>query len=257
MNPQGHPPGILFLHGYACSSRDWSCVADLIREGNPVYAPDFPGHGQSRADRPVTFAELVRFTQALIEQRLRLPPVVVGHSMGGMVAVALAAQRPDLVSGIVLADAFPHLPTASAVLGGPTDPDDQFGFGSVMDADTPVEIQRRIRETMRRGVACAGTALFDSLLEVDLRPLLNAITTPSLLLLGDRRRITERDLPTILYRLGYDSLPKLAAELVHSHHFVMLEQPTRTASLIRSFIDFIDFIDRTACTRRLNKQDER
>jgi pimeloyl-ACP methyl ester carboxylesterase len=244
MNPQGHsipdgrnPPEVLLLHGYACSSRDWSDVADLICEKNPVHAPDFPGHGQSQADPPPTFPALIRFTQELIEHRFRRPPIVVGHSMGGMAASALAAQRPDLVSGIVLADAFPHLATASEVLGGPTDPSDPYGYGSVMDADTPEDVQHRIREAMRRGVARVGTALFDSLLEVDLRPLLGAITTPVSLILGDRRRITERDLPTIVDRLGYGPLPALAAELVHSHHFVMLEQPKRTASLIRSFID--------------------
>jgi pimeloyl-ACP methyl ester carboxylesterase len=235
----GTGPGILFLHGYACSSRDWMPVADSISRTHPGYAPDFPGHGESREQAPLTFDELVHFAADAIQRQFWQPPVLVGHSMGGMVGIALAADQPDLVSGIVLADAFPHLPTAAELFGGPDDPSDPFGFGSVMDAQTPRGVQDHIRTTMKRGAERAGTTLFSSLLDVDLRPMLSAISVPSLLLLADRRWITEDKLPALLGGLGYHDLPALATTLIPSHHFVMLEQPGMVAGLLRSFLDHL------------------
>src|SRR5690606_17216146 len=93
-----------FLHGYACSARDWVPVAERL-DGDHLLV-DLPGHGSRASSAPAGFASLVDGVAALLAA-LDRPAVLVGHSMGGMVAVAVAAAHPGLLRGVVLADAFP------------------------------------------------------------------------------------------------------------------------------------------------------
>lgn len=121
------------------------------------------------------------------------------------------------------------------VFGGPEDADDPFGYGSVLDRVTPLDIQEQIRSEMARGAERAGPELFESLVELDMRRTLADIHLPSLLLLGGRRWVARAELPTILEQLGYGRLDGLQSTILGSHHFVMLEQPVATADAIRSF----------------------
>ncbi|MER3411507.1 MAG: alpha/beta hydrolase, partial [Thermoleophilia bacterium] len=67
--------------------------------------PDLPGHGGSAPLPGASLPALAEVVGALAEEEGMLPAVVVGHSLGGVVALWLAAQRPDRVRGIVLAGA--------------------------------------------------------------------------------------------------------------------------------------------------------
>ena len=99
---------VLALHGITSSHRAWSLVADRVAAspGVLVLAPDLRGRGRS-ADLPGPYgmaghaADLVAVLDRLVPGRRA---VLAGHSMGGFVAVALAARRPDLVEAVVLVD---------------------------------------------------------------------------------------------------------------------------------------------------------
>jgi lipase len=99
---------VLALHGITASHRAWSLVAAEVARtpGVLVLAPDLRGRGRS-ADLPGPYgmaqhgSDLVAVLDELAPGR---PAVVAGHSMGGFVAVTLAAARPDRVDGVVLVD---------------------------------------------------------------------------------------------------------------------------------------------------------
>ncbi|MEF3274318.1 MAG: alpha/beta hydrolase [Chloroflexus sp.] len=98
-------PPIVFLHGWgAFKELWWSALRDLGRDYRCV-ALDMPGHGESRigqADRIEAIAVLVaEFCRDLGLSEI----ILVGHSMGGSVAVELALRQPDLVRRLVLVDA--------------------------------------------------------------------------------------------------------------------------------------------------------
>lgn len=83
---------MLLLHGLGATGGVW--------RGWDGLAPDLPGHGAAPWDPPYTFA---RHAEALLPLLGGLdgPVAVVGHSMGGVVALALAALAPDRVSSVV------------------------------------------------------------------------------------------------------------------------------------------------------------
>ena len=99
-NPKGQP--LLLLHGYTDSSRSWSLTAPFLSDYR-LLIPDQRGHGGS--DAPLCcygstqFADDARlFLDAMGVKRA----AVVGHSLGSMVAISLAADHPDRVSSLIL-----------------------------------------------------------------------------------------------------------------------------------------------------------
>lgn len=229
-------PMLVFLHGYGCSSHDWAPVADRLRTDHECVLLDLPGHGTSSCPAPTRFAELVTQVRSMIEDSSARPPVIVGHSLGGMIGLALAERGSVPLHALLLVDAFPYLPAVTDVFGGAETDSDPFGYGSVMDRQTPRGVQEWIRSSMSAGVPRAGKALFDSLLATDLRQGLWRITTQVSLIVGDRRYLTPDQMPQCLDRLGYSTLRGLRVNLAPSHHFVMLECPELVVHQIRAIV---------------------
>jgi 3-oxoadipate enol-lactonase len=94
----GDGPPILLLHGFGGSAWNFAELAPLL-DGYRLVVPDLPGQGGSA---PLPAPSLAGFADA-VAGLLDGPAVVVGHSMGGVVALRLAERHPGLVSGLVLA----------------------------------------------------------------------------------------------------------------------------------------------------------
>ncbi|MGW5262313.1 alpha/beta fold hydrolase [Microbispora sp. NPDC004025] len=101
--PEGGVPLVL-LHGLGEGMADWAGVAPALAAHRHVYALDLRGHGAS--ERPGTYGlELMRDDVLAFLDALSLGTVdVIGHSMGGLVAYLLAAERPDRVRTLILED---------------------------------------------------------------------------------------------------------------------------------------------------------
>jgi pimeloyl-ACP methyl ester carboxylesterase len=103
-------PRLVFLHGLGGSHLNWSALGPLINGRVRVLAPDLVGHGLTpTGDRTADLEGHRRLLSGFLEV-VGAPAVVVGNSMGGLVAALQAATEPDSVSGLVLVD--PALPTA-------------------------------------------------------------------------------------------------------------------------------------------------
>lgn len=99
---------LLFLHGIMGHRRDWDVAIDRLARQHLVVAPDQRGHGRSEWTHSYRVSEMADDAIALVE-RLGLGPVpIMGHSMGGMVALLVAERRPDLVDRIVVVDIVPE-----------------------------------------------------------------------------------------------------------------------------------------------------
>lgn len=99
-------PALVLVHGLGGAASNWTELAPALAVSRRVVVPELAGHGRSDplpdASSLDPFAEGV----ALIAERERLRrAVLVGHSLGGVVALRLALRRPDAVAGVVLAAA--------------------------------------------------------------------------------------------------------------------------------------------------------
>ena len=107
----GGKPGIVFVHGGAAHAEWWSFLAPLFTpEWHPV-AFDLSGHGDS-GRRPRYSHEIWADEVVAMAERSRFPgpPVVVGHSLGGLVTMQTAAAHGEDLAGAVIVDAPVHRP---------------------------------------------------------------------------------------------------------------------------------------------------
>jgi pimeloyl-ACP methyl ester carboxylesterase len=101
---EGEP--LVLVHGLGGAASNWVALAPLLLPGRRVLVPELPGHGGSEA-LPAA-PNLNVFADRLAELVARegvAPAPVVGHSLGGAIALRLAIRRPDSVSRLVLAAA--------------------------------------------------------------------------------------------------------------------------------------------------------
>ncbi len=98
---KGYP--VLLLHGYLETKEVWGDFAQSLADNYRVIAPDIPGHGKSSVLAPIhTMEMMASVVNALLEHLFINTCTVVGHSMGGYVALALAEKFPVRVDNLVL-----------------------------------------------------------------------------------------------------------------------------------------------------------
>jgi 3-oxoadipate enol-lactonase len=102
---EGSGPVVVLAHALGCDHTMWDEVAEQLAPGFTVLRFDQRGHGASDiVSGPFSIEDMADDAAALIEAQGAGPVHFVGLSMGGMVAQALAARRPELVRGIVVAN---------------------------------------------------------------------------------------------------------------------------------------------------------
>lgn len=97
----GQGPPVVLLHGVGLQADACAPQIDAFRATHRVIAPDMLGHGQSpRPKGPMALGDYARATRCLLDA-LPEPALVIGHSMGAMIALDLASRAPDKVCGVV------------------------------------------------------------------------------------------------------------------------------------------------------------
>jgi pimeloyl-ACP methyl ester carboxylesterase len=116
---EGQAP-VLLVHGAGASSAIWTMVTARLARASRVVAIDLPGHGESAAregGRTAPSLQGYRDAVGALARALGLgPSIVVGHSMGALVAIEAALAWPDQVRGLVLCAAAPRLPVREELL---------------------------------------------------------------------------------------------------------------------------------------------
>ncbi len=96
-------PTVVFLHGAGMDHTAWAQHDRWFsHHGYNVLAPDLPGHGRSGGALLPSIAEMADWTSALLDASGAKQAKLIGHSMGSLIALEMAARHPDKVSALVL-----------------------------------------------------------------------------------------------------------------------------------------------------------
>lgn len=145
---EGEKAPVLLVHPLGLSEAIWQDLARrLAALGHPTLRYDLRGHG--RSPNPAGswgLAELAEDAARLIQEWGRGPVVMLGLSLGGVVAQQLAATRPELLRGLVLAHCDSHYPEAArAVFSGRIEAARSHGMAAVADAALGRYLNPRLR----------------------------------------------------------------------------------------------------------------
>lgn len=103
----GSGPPLLLLHGLFGSCSNWRGVARALSVANTVVSVDLRNHGASPWSSAMDYPSMADDVRQLIETLGLKQPALLGHSMGGKTAMALALRYPELVSRLIVADIAP------------------------------------------------------------------------------------------------------------------------------------------------------
>ncbi len=196
----------MLCHGWLESSWCWTKIVERLMPQYTVYALDLVGFGQSTAAPGTTPYDVHSNSlvfEALLRERVGEPAHLVGHSMGGMIALNIGAHHPGLLRSLSLISAPIDGPTAVArvlqLVGLPLVRDSTYrllrsrGIARLLSNffvyATPVPDQM-IEDAQR----VSHAALFGSarsILETNFEPILRKVRTPSMVLFGDKDRVID------------------------------------------------------------------
>lgn len=228
---------LVFIHGSGDSAQVWEPLIALLPEVEAV-ALDLPGHG-ALVDQPgattMSVGEYATFVRDEIERRGLIRPTVVGHSLGGAVALQLALEAPALVGRLALVGSGARLRVAPAFLtaareagaqGAPIITRMSFAEAHATEADA---YQAR-RAPTAPGVLYRDLAACD---QFDVMGELERITQPALIIVGAHDRMTPPKFAEYLHtRLRASAL----AVIPDAGHYAQIEQPALVASALREWL---------------------
>ncbi|GAB3562028.1 hypothetical protein GCM10027445_01840 [Amycolatopsis endophytica] len=227
-------PILVALPGTLCSPRVFDRLAAGVAGTVDVDAVDWMG-----GPGPWRIGDVADFVAARIEQRHGGPVLVAGHSTGGAIALALAAARPDLVSGLLLANTGAHMRghgDVDRILGTIANGWGPRLHAAVLDRSFAEPVPAEVRDVLLAYAAgvprAAALEVLRSQRDEDLTPLLPGITCPVTLLHGvhDRAR-TVADAETIAA-----GLPDCDLRTLHTGHTPVWEDAPATADAVRDLL---------------------
>jgi len=223
---------VVLIHGLSASSRWWSKNIDALAERHLVAAVDLTGFGQNRRfyilpETVPVFGELTALLARWIET-FDQPVHLVGHSMGGLIAIRLAAERPDLIRSLVLVDAagMPfHLDPRPHMRALPKPPYGGARFVRVL-----------LPDFLRAGpasVAVAGTRVVRG----DVRPMMHAIRVPALLVWGENDPLV----PLFYGQAMQEEIPGSKLVVIpRAAHVPMWDAPDEFNRILLDFFDDVE-----------------
>ncbi|WP_354644281.1 alpha/beta fold hydrolase [Kitasatospora camelliae] len=243
----GSGPGLVLIHGTgADATSNWAALIDLMRDRYTVVAPNLPGAGATPVDpAPIDLDSLadrvVATARAAGLERFHL----VGHSLGSVVATAVAARHPDAVTSLALHAGWVR-----------TTPREAFMFdlwACLLRTDPALLARQLILTAMGPGLlgalddaqfaelAAGFTAMLDERIlaqmeldsRIDLRDVVGRVTAPTLVMASADDQIVpphhQRELAAAIPRADYLQVP--------GGHGLPFEDPARLFSTIAEYVD--------------------
>lgn len=240
----GNPAGrtghrVLYVHGTGCNAGVWQPHMAAIADAHTPVAIDLPGHGQSSGRGFRGIADYTYFVVELAKALGWERFVLVGHSMGGAIALLAALHHAELLDGLVLVDTGARLRVNPALLRGAREAA-ETGRAPATDrtwayaSGTPQSVVDAV-EALTTGTdpwATYGDWIADDTFDVMSR--VADIRVPTLAVCGAEDRLT----PVKYHQFLKTQIPGCRLEIIEgAGHWVFWEQPAAFTRTVRAFLD--------------------
>lgn len=245
-------PGLVLVHGGAAHAHWWAFLAPMLTRGYHVVALDLSGHGDSghrdRYPYGVWCDEILAVAQ---DAGMTRPPVLVGHSMGGLVSIVTAALHGDRLAGSVIVDSPVRRPAPEseqrdrikAFRNPKIYPDKADALAHFrLIPEQPCENQYIVdyiaEHSVRQTPDGRWTWKFDpqifNLPVPQLHEQLAAVRTRVALLRGEFSLVVPEETGDYMYELMGRNAP--VVEVPQAHHHLILDQPLAFIAALRTLL---------------------
>jgi 3-oxoadipate enol-lactonase len=239
---------LLFLHGIGGAARAWRAQLDFFGDRYRAIAWDMPGYGGSAPLAAVSIASLADALRDFLQQVGATKPILVGHSIGGMIVQQLLATNPDIAGAAVLAQTSPAFgkpdgdwqKTFLDARLGPLDRGETMVslaptlVGELVGDDPDTGGMDLARDCMSAVPEATYRATMLALMGFDQRSALGNIAVPTLVLSGSK----DRNAPAPMMAKMATYIPSAKyVELEGAGHLVNLERPAAFNAALDRFLN--------------------
>lgn len=247
------PRAVIFIPALAAGGYIWDAVVPELARRYTVYTVTFAGFDGAPPTQPPYLDEFTRSIEELIAVEKLDRPVLVGHSLGGFLALRVAEEIPDRIGGVMVLDMIPRYPPSAPSESPEARQKSAATLRDEMLAATPEQFAAGVRTYVAglvsdpRTVEMISELLLKSdratfagaeyeLTQADLRPDLAKISAPVEVLAPIKAGAS---VPTLLafYKSSFSGVAQLDVEPIGpSLHFLMYDQPAKFQALLDAFL---------------------
>ena len=242
----GEGPAVIFIHGLSSSMELWTALDQAKLAGRTLISYDLRGHGRSeQAPGAHTLKKHTADLAALLEALRIEQASLVGHSLGAMLAIELAATQPGKVRSLSLLSTTAGFPqetrntlfemASAATFGGMDSIADQLIGLSFRPAfcDANPKVVEAIRRSILSSDAASIVAATRMVAKADLRPRLGSLNCPTQILVGSEDRLTP---PELAQELAGGIPGARLQQLPDCGHAAPVEQPGLVIQQLAEFV---------------------
>ncbi|WP_168452393.1 alpha/beta fold hydrolase [Sphingopyxis microcysteis] len=264
---EGNGPDVVLIPGLSSPRSVWDATADRLKSSHRLHRVQIRGFGDAagvNADGPVLdpmMRELADYIDDCITDRGRAAPAIIGHSMGGLTGLMIAARAPGEVGRLMIVDALPFIGTLfnpaataesmkpqaeqmAAMMRAqygqpvPTTPVTDPGPASMAASMSNSAAGRTaVAGWMRQADPRVTAQVFYDVMTTDMRGEIGAVGAPVALLYAQDDALMTPERAKAAFELQYTGLVRFSAHMVpDSRHFIMLDQPAAFARAIDAFL---------------------
>jgi len=229
-------PTLLMIHGAGGRAQVWRNQVYPLKSSLNTLAIDLPGHGNTTGNAGNTIDEYAKWLIKTLDAFFPQQPYVMGHSMGGAIVQEAALSNPSLMKGIILVGTGPRLGVAPAFLEGLLANFENMVETIIGYAYAP-DVDRRLINDGAALMKESGSAVvhgdFMACNQFDMRDRIAQITLPTLILCGEKDKLTP---PSLSEKLK-DAISESQCDIIPSAgRMVMIEN---AKLLNKRVLDFI------------------
>ncbi len=234
----GEGTPLILVHGACENASFWKAQIEVLQKRYHLVLIDLPGHGQSaRLGDEVSIPTYSMILREVIQGLDLDSPFLLGHSMGGAIAMTVAVEAPKLLGGLILANSGAKLGVLSEILAGL-----ETDFATTIQTIiAPRELGTAHADTLLEWISnemvltdpSVGLGDFLACSRFDIRAKLKNISVPSLIVSGDQDNLTPAKWGAYLSENISDS--ELAV-IQGTGHLTMLERPEAFNQILEEFL---------------------